>query len=81
MNMVVYWRSMTIWNKEFQKWKMGIDVFKLSWGEFFSGHFKTQDFFVNDKFSKKNRFFGQIFEISQDVMKPVLATPYEEIKR
>jgi hypothetical protein len=60
---------------------MGIDVFKLSCREFFSGHFKTQDFFVYVKFSNKNEFFGQILEISQGVMKPVLATPYEELKR
>jgi hypothetical protein len=33
---------------------MGIDVFKLSCKEFFSGHFKTMDFFVFGKFSKKN---------------------------
>ena len=59
---------------------MGIDVFKLSCREFFSGHFKTHDYFFM-KNLQKNRFFGQIFEILQGVMKPVLATPYEEIKR
>jgi hypothetical protein len=32
---------------------MGIDVFNLSCREFFSGHFKTQIFFVLQKFSKK----------------------------
>jgi hypothetical protein len=44
---------MTIWNKEFQNSKMGIDVFELSCREFFSGHFKTQDFFRLLNFFKK----------------------------
>ena len=60
---------------------MSIDVFKLSCREFFFGYFKTQDFFCLWTIFKKNRFFGQIFEILQGAMKTVLATPYEELKR
>ena len=60
--------------------KMGIDVFDPSCRKFFSGHFKNQDFFVYEKFSKKNRFFGQIFEILQGVQNPDLATPYEKLE-
>ena len=60
---------------------MGINVFKLSCKEFFSGHFKTKAFFVYEIFSKKNWFVGQIFEILQEGQKPVLATPYEELER
>jgi hypothetical protein len=40
-------------NKEFQKSKMSINVFKLSCREFFSGNFKTYDFFPFEIFSKK----------------------------
>ena len=68
----------TIWNKEFQKSKIGFNVLKLSCRQFFSGHFKTKDFFVYEKFPKKT-IFAQIFEILQGLMKPVLATPYEEL--
>jgi hypothetical protein len=32
-------------------------------------------------FQKKNRFFGQIFEILQGIQNQVLATPYEELER
>jgi hypothetical protein len=32
-------------NKEFQKSKIGFNVLRLSCREFFSGHFKTKDFF------------------------------------
>jgi hypothetical protein len=39
---------------------MGIDVLNPSCREFFFGHFKTQDFFVLQKFSKIN-FFWSIF--------------------
>jgi hypothetical protein len=35
---------------------MGIDVFDPSCREFFSGHFKTKDFFVDETFSKKPIF-------------------------
>jgi hypothetical protein len=37
-------------------------------------------FSVLKKFFKKNRFFGQIFEILQVNPKPVLAKPYEALK-
>ena len=37
-------------------------------------------FFVYEKL-KKNRFFGQIFEILQGVQNSDLATPYEELER
>jgi hypothetical protein len=36
---------------------MGINVFKLSWREFFSGHFKTKDFLFF-KFKKKKIFWS-----------------------
>jgi hypothetical protein len=61
---------------------MGIDVFDPSCREFFSGHFKTyRIFFVYENFSKKNRFFDQIFKILQGVQNPDLETPYEELER
>ena len=37
---------------------MGIDVFKRSCRAFFSGHFKTQDFFWFGDFFQKKRFEG-----------------------
>ena len=57
----------TIWNKEFQNLKIGFIVFKLSWREFFWVILRPRIFFVYEKFSNKNRFFGQIFEILQGV--------------
>ena len=42
---------------KFQNSKMGINVFKLSCKEFFSGHFKTQDFFWLWNFFQKKMFF------------------------
>jgi hypothetical protein len=66
----------TIWNKEFEKLKIGIDVFDLSCREFFSGQFKSQDFFF-EIFFQKNWFYGQIF----DILQGVLANPYEELER
>jgi hypothetical protein len=48
---------------------------------FFLVILRPRIFFVYEKFSKKNRFFGQIFEILQAVQNPDLATAYEELKR
>jgi hypothetical protein len=63
---------------------MGIDVFKLSCRELFSGDqnlviLTRRIFSVLQKFFKKNSFFGEFFEILQ-VFKPVLAKPYEELE-
>ena len=48
---------------------------------FFLVILRRRIFFVYEKFSKKNRFFGQIFEILQAVQNPDLATAYEELER
>ena len=47
----------------------------------FSGHLKSEDFFVFQKIFQKIRVFGHIFEILQEVLNQVLAKPYEELGR
>ena len=59
---------------------MGIDVFNLSCREFFSGHFKTQDFFFYEKFSKKKSILRSIFRDFTGKCDPVLAKPYEVLE-
>ena len=48
--------------------------------EKFSGHLKRKDFFVLQKFFKKNRFFGQFFVILQVVLNPVLEKSYDVLE-
>jgi hypothetical protein len=59
---------------------MNINVFKLSCREFFVVILRPRVFFVYEKVSKKNLFFGQIFEVLQVVLNPVLAKPYEVLE-
>jgi hypothetical protein len=40
---------------------MGLDVFKLSCIDFFSGHFKSKDFFCSSKIFKKKLILRSIF--------------------
>ena len=47
---------------------------------FFLVILRPRTFFELQNFSKKNRFFGQFFEILQVVRNPVLAKPYEELE-
>jgi hypothetical protein len=71
---------MTIWNKEFQNSKMGLDVFKLSCRKIFLVILRRKIFFVLHKFSKKNWFFGKFFEILQVVPNRVLDKPYAKLE-
>ena len=48
---------------------------------FFLVILRTRIIFVAQKFSKKNQFFGQIFEILEKLQEPVLATLYEKLGR
>ena len=48
---------------------------------FFLVILRTRIIFVAQKFSKKNQFFGQIFEILEKLQEPVLATLYEKLAR